>query len=92
MNDPEVGLAPRLKPVLHTPPDPRCLLGAPRPLAQLEPCLFCSCHLPDSVVPTSLGWAQPHSLHQSQYPELTGPGFSESAPWLAGLLPPRFLF
>ena len=42
----------------------------------LELLLFCVHHLPGS---RSLGWARPHHLHQSQYPELTGPGFCESA-------------
>lgn len=46
------------------------------PPGSLEQLLFCVHHLPSS---TSLGWARPHHLHQSQYPELTGPGFCESA-------------
>ena len=45
--------------------------------AQLERLPFCACHLPGSAVPLSLGWACRHYLHQSQYPELAGPGFSE---------------
>lgn len=63
-SSPEVGLAPGLRHLLHTPPTDA--LGAPRAPAQLEQLLFRACHLPDFEVPTSLGWARPHNLHQSQ--------------------------
>lgn len=46
------------------------------PPGSLEQLFFCVHHLPGS---TSLGWAGPYHLHQSQYPELTGPGFCELA-------------
>lgn len=46
------------------------------PPVSLEQLFFCVHHLPGS---TSLGWAGPYHLHQSQYPELTGPGFCELA-------------
>lgn len=61
--------------------------------AQLERLPFCACHLSGSAVPLSLGWAWPHYLHQSQYPELAGPGFSELsslAGWPAPLPPSCF--